>query len=62
MKLSLKLEADVLELIRQVYPLQAASILEALATPTSRYFVRVNTARIGVDELLRKLQERGLEA
>ncbi|RLG56080.1 MAG: hypothetical protein DRN99_00600 [Thermoproteota archaeon] len=62
MKLTLKLRADVLELVEHVYHSEVNEVLRALATPTSRYFIRVNTARVGVEELLKKLQEKGVEA
>ncbi len=61
MKLSLKLETDVLELVRLVYGAKTDAVLRTLATPTSRYFVRVNTIKTSVERLLRSLWKRGIE-
>ncbi|HUK29240.1 MAG TPA: PUA domain-containing protein [Candidatus Acidoferrales bacterium] len=51
---------DVVQLVTEVYGTGATAILEALPKPVQTYYVRCNTLKISPDDLMNRLESRGL--
>ncbi len=58
-----KLSYDVglMNALRKVYGSEVEAFLNSLSTPPSRYYVRVNTLRATVDEVINRLRNRGID-
>src|SRR5208337_957096 len=53
-----KFSADVVKLTEEVYGSETPVVLEALMKPVGTYYVRCNTFKLSVEELLDRLQQR----
>lgn len=51
----------VVKTLLEMYGSRTVKILETLKSPSSRYFIRVNTLREDIETILEKLEARGLE-
>jgi len=47
--------------LRRVYGSELHNFLKSLARPPTRYYIRVNTLRTSVEDLVKRLRSRGLE-
>ena len=56
-----RFSADVVKLTEEVYGSETPAVLEALTEPVRTYYVRCNTSKVSTEELLNRLQERGLK-
>jgi len=56
-----RFSTDVVELTREVYGNQTASVLEALSKPVSTYYVRCNTLKTSPEDLMKRLCQRGFK-
>lgn len=56
-----RFSADVVKLTKEVYGSETPAVLEALTKPVRTYYVRCNTAKLSAEELLNRLQQRGLK-
>ncbi|MEM2757554.1 MAG: RsmB/NOP family class I SAM-dependent RNA methyltransferase [Sulfolobales archaeon] len=54
-------DSELIMALKKVYGDSICSFLEYLSMPPSRYYVRVNTLRVSVEEVLRRLRSRGIE-
>lgn len=54
-------DSELIMALKKVYGDGICSFLEYLSMPPSRYYVRVNTLRVSVEEVLRRLRSRGIE-
>ena len=56
-----RFSADVFKLTEEVYGSETPAVLEALTKPVGKYYVRCNTSKVSAEELLNRLQQRGLK-
>jgi len=56
-----RFSADVVKLTEEVYGSETPAVLEALMKPVGTYYVRCNTSKLSVKELLGRLQQRGFK-
>jgi 16S rRNA (cytosine967-C5)-methyltransferase len=56
-----RFSADVVKLTEEVYGNETPTVLEALMKPVGTYYVRCNTSKLPPEELLNRLQARGLK-
>lgn len=54
-------DVELINALRRVYGEDVNKFLSVLHLPPPRYYVRVNTLRTTVDEVIRRLRERGIE-
>lgn len=54
-------DSELITALEKVYGDGVRSFLECLSMPPLRYYVRVNTLRVSVKEVLRRLRGRGIE-
>jgi len=56
-----RFSADVVKLTEEVYGSETPAVLEALTKPVRTYYVRCNTLKLSAEELVNRLQQRGLK-
>jgi len=56
-----RFSADVVKLTAEVYGSETPAVLESLTKPAGTYYVRCNTSKLSAEELLNRLQGRGLK-
>ena len=56
-----RFSADVVKLTAEVYGSETPAVLESLTKPVGTYYVRCNTSKLSAEELLNRLQGRGLK-
>ena len=56
-----RFSADVVKITEEVYGSETPTVLEALTKPVGTYYIRCNTSKISPEELLNRLQGRGLK-
>jgi len=56
-----RFSADVVKITEEVYGIETTTVLEALTKPVGTYYIRCNTSKVSAEELLKKLQGRGLK-
>ncbi|MEM1680734.1 MAG: PUA domain-containing protein [Sulfolobales archaeon] len=54
-------DSELIKALEAVYGSDVFNFLESLSRPPSRYYVRVNVLKTSVDDVLRRLRDRGFE-